>query len=162
MPPGKKKQIPKRKNPGRAARKKIIKTSKLFKEDLAAETITAEDFSPSNAAKNWILAQKSLKPKFPAVDDLITDEEDFDDGNEFNAVNELVEVIIFLKKKKKFGKFLNFSRKTWEIFQEPIVKNTFTTHCSTVNGKIVEWNLRLIKIFMLNILRNILKIFKKL
>lgn len=84
---------PKRKNPGRAARKKIIKTSKLFKEDILAES-TDGAFSPTNASKNWILAQKSLKPKFPAVEDL-TDEEDFDDGNEFNAVNELVEVIFF-------------------------------------------------------------------
>lgn len=95
MPPPKKikdDDKPKRKNPGRAARKKIIKTSKLFKEDILAETITAD--GPTNASKNWILAQKSLKPKFPAVEDL-TDEEDFDDDNEFNAVNELVEVIFF-------------------------------------------------------------------
>lgn len=145
MPPKKKTQ-PKRKNPGRAARKKIIKTSKLFKEDILAETnnITA---AATNVSKNWILAQKSLKPKFPAVEDL-TDEEDFDDGNEFNAVNELVEVtvsIIFFK-----AIFINFEffRKIWEILQESIEKNTFTTHCSNVNGKIVEWNLKLIKIFI--------------
>lgn len=108
MPPKKKTQ-PKRKNPGRAARKKIIKTSKLFKEDILAETnnITA---AATNVSKNWILAQKSLKPKFPAVEDL-TDEEDFDDGNEFNAVNELVEVTVSIYFFKQFLLILNFSEK---------------------------------------------------
>lgn len=94
MPPSKKikdDEIPKRKNPGRAARMKIIKSSKLFKQDLLAEQTDTEDFSP----KNWILAQKNVKSKFPAVDDFPDEDDDFDDGNEFSEVNELVEVIFF-------------------------------------------------------------------
>lgn len=80
----------KRKNPGRP-RKKGTKPAKIFKKEVSAEKT---DDSPSSSHKNWIVAQKSIKPKFQAVED-ITDEEEFDDGNEFNAVNELVEVIIF-------------------------------------------------------------------